>query len=58
MPGLARYCIDIDVFNAIHWRICHRVKNTILKFKTLLSYEVIKFYMPNIQANTMGKLFH
>lgn len=55
---LAIYCLNLSVFNKVHWKICHRVKEQILRLRLNLVYNVLRSQLKVVPANLMGILIY
>jgi len=54
-PFMARFCLDLEVYDVAHWRICHRSKNEIQRLRMNVVTQTIKQQVPSIDPNVMCK---
>ena len=47
-PFLARFCIEIDIFGSIYWRICHRDKDHITRLQLSLVRGALMAIKPDL----------
>ena len=50
---MARFCLDLEVFDVVHWRICHWKKNEIQRLRMNLVTQTVKQQVPNVDSSVM-----
>ena len=55
-PYLARFCLDILIFNQVKWRMCKSDKEEVMKFKMSLTYQIFKAVVKNVSEDLMSKI--
>jgi len=52
-PFMAKFCLEIEIFDVAHWRICHRNKDEIQRLRINLVSQTVKIQVPKIDPNVM-----
>jgi hypothetical protein len=53
--SIARFCLELFVFNKMHWKICHYKKDQIIKLRMNLIYNILKNQLKVVPQNLAGK---